>query len=166
VTPLILTLVMDAASQGFFERERQRYFPTALNMIPAHVTLFHHLPGDGVARIEADLIRLCQDEQPSPFTVEGLRFLGRGVAYTVHAPGVARLRERLAKLWRDDLTAQDRQGWRPHVTIQNKVHPADAKALCTRLSGDFTPFEATACGVALWRYLGGPWEPLSRFTFG
>ena len=89
--PLILTLALDPASQGFFERERQRWFPPSRNLIPAHVTLFHHLPGGDLPRVKDDLARLCAAEKATAFTVDGVRSLGRGVAYTVTGakPGVA-----------------------------------------------------------------------------
>ncbi len=44
--PLILTLAFDEATFTRFDGERRRHFPEALNHIPAHATLFHHLPGD------------------------------------------------------------------------------------------------------------------------
>jgi len=80
--PLILTLALDPASQGFFARERQRWFPPSRNLIPAHVTLFHHLSGDDLPRVQDDLARLCAAEKATAFTVDGVRSLGRGVAYT------------------------------------------------------------------------------------
>jgi hypothetical protein len=45
-TSLILTLKLD---QTTFERAntlRQQYFPPERNVVPAHVILFHQLPGD------------------------------------------------------------------------------------------------------------------------
>jgi 2'-5' RNA ligase len=163
--PLILTLALDAASEAFFEAARQRWFPPERNLIPAHVTLFHHLPGEDGARLAAALARLCAAQRPAPVTVGGLRFLGRGVAYTLAAPEVAAFRAELARLWAGDLTAQDRQPWRPHVTVQNKVEPPVARALHERLLRDFVPFGATAVGVRLWRYLGGPWALESGQSF-
>ncbi len=164
--PLILTLTLDPVSQGFFDRERQRWFPPALNMIPAHVTLFHHLPGGELEQVNADLGRLCAVQTPSAIITDGVRFLGRGSAYSLHAPAVTAFRAQLATLWQAALTAQDRQAWRPHVTVQNKADPKQARALHTRLTRDFSPVEGTATGVTLWHYLGGPWEQAARYPFG
>jgi hypothetical protein len=164
--PLILTLALDPSSQAFFEEQRRRWFPPTLNMIPAHVTLFHHLPRHDLADIQASLHALCGQQQQSAFNVAGLRFLGRGVAYALHAPEAAAFRAQLAALWQPVLTAQDRQGWRPHVTIQNKVAPAEARALFNRLQGAFVPFGGTVTGVVLWHYLGGPWRREAVFPFG
>ncbi len=156
--PLILTVVLDDASQAFFDRARERWFPAPLNFIGAHVTMFHHLPGDRLQSIREHLVLLCAAQGPAGVDVTGLRSLGRGVAYALSMPEIELLRSRLADLWRDDLTAQDRQRWRPHVTVQNKEPPAVARDLLTRLSGSFVPFRATATGLALWRYRGGPWD--------
>ena len=156
--PLILTLRLDDASQAFFDRARERWFPAKLNFIRAHVTLFHHLPGDQRAEVERALATACAVQGAAEVAVTGLRSLGRGVAYTLETPEMEALRSRLAAPWRDRLTAQDRQRWRPHVTVQNKVPPQDARDLLERLSREFAPFRATATGLALWRYRGGPWE--------
>ncbi len=43
--PLIMTAVFDAQSFALLDGLRRRYFPPALNRVPAHATLFHHLPG-------------------------------------------------------------------------------------------------------------------------
>ena len=163
--PLILTLTLDAASQAFFDGERRRWFPPARNMIPAHITLFHRLPDDDVLRVLSVLSLLCADARPSPFWVEGVKFLGRGVAYSLQSAEMVGLRARLAALWRDSLTPQDRQGWRPHVTIQNKVEPVAARALHSALSLSFVPFGGTVAGLAVWRYLGEPWESAGSLLF-
>jgi 2'-5' RNA ligase len=156
--PLILTLVLDDSSQAFFNRQRERWFPANINFIQAHVTLFHHLPGAQLASVREHLEMVCAGQTPADVAVTGVRSLGRGVAYTVGAPEIEVLRSRIVARWQDHLTTQDQQRWRPHVTVQNKVSPAEARDLLERLARDFVPFRATAKGVAIWRYCGGPWE--------
>ena len=34
-----------------------------------------------------------------------------------------------------------------------------------RLAAGFTPTAVHARGLGLWRYLGGPWEPVAEFPF-
>ena len=150
--PLILTAAFAAPDQARFDRLREAHFPPDRNHIPAHLTLFHHLPGD--------------DEAPCRAEIPGLRSLGRGVAFDVRCPPLASLRAALGKLWHESLTAQDRQDWRPHVTVQNKVAPAEAAALLAAMRAEFAPFGVSVEGVHLWRYLGGPWEDLGTFAFG
>jgi 2'-5' RNA ligase len=163
--PLILTLAMDEASFAFFDDLRRRHFPPERNFIPAHVTLFHHLPGEQESAIAGEMEALCASQPPIPVAVTGLRSLGRGVAYALDAPDLTALRRRLAAVWRDWLTPQDRQGSRPHVTIQNKVSPETARELLAALQGTFTPFIVQGEGLHLWRYLGGPWRLMRTYRF-
>ena len=95
-----------------------------------------------------------------------MRFLGRGVAYSLASSEVAALRAGLVSAWQPWLTAQDQQLHAPHVTVQNKVAPAAARALHERLLAEFVPYDVEARGLGLWRYLGGPWEPVVEFAFG
>ncbi len=163
--PLILTLVLETGTQSWLEEMRRTQFPPARNLVPAHVTLFHALPGEHEAEIRATLAAECAALPSSRVRVGPPRFLGRGVALEIGAPAVAALRERLAERWRPWLTAQDRQRWRPHATVQNKVDPARARALFETLSAMLPVREARAEALLLWRYRGGPWEALERIPF-
>ena len=163
--PLILTLALDERAFAFFEAERRRSFPPERNLIPAHLTLFHKLPGEQLDSIERDLDALASAQRPFPLQVTGLRSLGRGVAYTLLSPELASLRQGLAQRWEAWLGPQDRQKHQPHVTVQNKVEPAVARELRDRLAAGFTPHAVPARGLGLWRYLGGPWEPLAQHPF-
>ena len=163
--PLIVTARFDAASARLFQSLRDRYFPARLNITPAHCTLFHHLPGDRGAEVAASLRAATRDEPPMTFSTTGVRFLGRGVALEIDAPALSRRRNRLAAMWRDSLTPQDTQGFRPHVTVQNKVDPARARALRDELSASFAPVVGVVEGLDLWRYRGGPWDHAGVFPF-
>ncbi|MBM6593533.1 2'-5' RNA ligase family protein [Microvirga pudoricolor] len=162
--PLILTLDLDEASFRFFDDQRKAYFPQERNFIPAHVTLFHHLPGSERRRIDSDVQPHCR-RPVIAMRATGLRSLGRGVAYALESPEVDALRASLATSWADWLTPQDRQKPRLHVTVQNKVSPDAARTLLDRLNTGFEPFTATATGLLLWSYEGGPWRFLARFPF-
>lgn len=161
--PLILTLALDERSSAFFDEQRRRHFPPARNFIPAHLTLFHHLPGVQISRIEDTLEATTASRNSFPLDVTGLRSLGRGVAYTLQSQELTDLRRSLASAWAHWLTPQDRQKHQPHVTVQNNVEPQTAKDLLAHLSGDFLPFQVRAVGLDLWWYRGGPWEHVHRF---
>lgn len=164
--PLILTLKMDDDSQALFNRLRERHFPKKRNFIPAHVSLFNQLPGDRLESIVADVEEVCRANEPLTLRVERLLFLGKGVAYRFEGSELEAVRETLADKWRPWLSDQDLQGSRPHVTVQNKVSPEKARELHGRLEASFTPFEVRGEGLLLWRYLGGPWEPVGEYLFG
>ena len=114
--------------------------------------------------MEADLedVRPCA---PLRLQVTRSRLLGRGVAFELVCPELVALRAELARRWAAWLTPQDRQGPRPHVTIQNKVTPPEARALKERLDATFVPFSARGEGWLLWRYLGGPWALETELGF-
>jgi hypothetical protein len=166
IPPLILTLQMEDDAFARFEELRRRHFPELLNKIPAHATLFHALPGEEEAGITDMIDAASRAMQPPEVAVTGLHFTGRGVAFVLESEALSAFRGRLAAPFEPWLTPQDRQGWRPHVTVQNKVDPDTARALQADLERDFVPFRFTAPGVLLWRYLGGPWEPRAALLFG
>lgn len=162
--PLIVTLLVDDDAQQRFDALRAEHFPAELNHLKAHVTLFHALPGGRVN----DVDRSVRDAARRPvfhLTVTGVRLLGRGVALDVHALELSALHARLRAQWQSTLSRQDAQPLRPHVTVQNKVDPDTARALHAELSAGFVPYDVRATGLALWRYRGGPWEPVSRHQF-
>ncbi|MBX9934592.1 MAG: 2'-5' RNA ligase family protein [Methylobacterium sp.] len=163
--PLILTLTFEAEAAERFDGMRRTYFPAALNRIPAHVTLFHHLAGNEEDEVREAIARETRAQAPVEVAVTGLRFTGRGVAYVLASDALSALRARLAQAFAPMLTAQDRQGWRPHVTIQNKVAPEVARALHGELVATFVPFSFIAPGLTLWRYLSGPWAHRADFAF-
>jgi 2'-5' RNA ligase len=163
--PLILTLRFDKTSFARFDAVRRMHFPPARNHIPAHLTLFHHLPGVRYGEITDGLASVVARQAPIQLVVSSLRFLVQGTAYVIDSPELQRLRAEIAGRWSTHLTRQDAQGFRPHVTIQNKADAATAKALFKKLSTSFVPFEAMATGLLLWRYRGGPWEPAGEYRF-
>jgi 2'-5' RNA ligase len=160
--PLILTLGLDAVSFTRLDALRRAHFPPERNYLSAHLTLFHALPGTMLAEISANLETLTTGT-PLPLHFDGLRSLGRGVAFTVESPALVQLRGLLASAWHGLLGPQDRQGFRPHVTVQNKVEPADARALLAALEGGFAPWDGQGVSLLLWHYRGGPWEPAGEF---
>ena len=131
----------------------------------AHLTLFHALPPSQLDDIIARCRLLTRGESPIAAEAIGLINLGKGVAYRIHAPALDRLREDLAQAWLPLLSAQDRSGFRAHITIQNKAEPLTARALLAALTACFTPVRFTITGLDLWRYLGGPWEAAGAFRF-
>lgn len=164
--PLIVTLALDAESFAWLDALRQAHFPPARNFLKAHLTLFHKLPGGEAEAVGAVLRAVAADVEPLPLVFAEPMFLGRGVAVRVESAALHAVRARLAQRWRAWLTAQDRQGFRPHVTIQNKVAPERARALHADLAAGWAPRTGTGPGLVLWRYLGGPWAHVEDVAFG
>jgi 2'-5' RNA ligase len=163
--PFVLTLGLDAASQAMFERLRRRHFPAKLNRVPAHITLFHALPGEEGESIRSLLASVAATHAPFAIDVSDVKKLGRGVAYALAAGPLHLLHAELRTAWLPWLTAQDAQPFRPHVVIQNKVDPASARALYDELAAGFRPWSVRAESLLLWRYLGGPWSLEAELPF-
>lgn len=164
--PLIVTAQLDDASQRYFDGLRKQHFPPERNHLSAHLTMFHALPGDAVVEIRTVLAAAARRDSSVPARICGLRFLGSGVAFNVHSPELERIREAIGSGFKGGLTAQDRQTWRPHITVQNKVSREIAAELLASLQRDFRPWAISIQGIDLWRYDGGPWEFASPFHFG
>jgi 2'-5' RNA ligase len=163
--PLLVTFALDAESQAFFDTQRELHFPPARNHIPAHISLFHKLPGEELAAIILELGRFCAEQTPLAMQVTKLEMLGRGVAYRLESPESIRVKNHFTNLWRAWLTPQDLARFSPHVTVQNKVAPEEARQLYQELSGSFHPFTVSAPGLVLWRYLQPRWELVQEFAF-
>ncbi len=162
---MVVSLLLAEEAQERFDRLRAAHFPPDRLVVGAHVTLFHALPGEHLAQVR-DELSAAAARPPFGVAVTGVRFLGRGVALDLHATELTALRSSLAAAFAPWLTRQDQQWSRPHVTVQNKVEPAVARALHADLSAAFTPETVTARGLGLWHYLGGPWAPEAEFPFG
>ena len=163
--PIIVAAVFGGEDQARFDRLRERWFPPARNQLAAHLTLFHHLPPSALAELKH---RLSQETRgvPAPrATAAGLMSLGGGVAIRIEAPDLLAVRASIADAFRGMLTPQDAAGWRPHVTVQNKVSAAEAKAALAEIERDFRPTPVVIAGLAAYYYRGGPWERISRFMF-
>lgn len=148
---------MDAADLGWLDAQRRRYFPPERNVLAAHLTLFHHLPPARLPELDRLVATICRDKAPVA-RIDRLMSLGRGVAYAVDSPALLEMRTLIAEHFDADLVAQDRQRPRLHVTIQNKVAPAVARALLDQLAVDFRPRPLRIVGIGGWHYRGGPWE--------
>ena len=163
--PIIVSALFGATDFAYFDGLRRTHFPPERNIIPAHLTLFHHLAPDLAAELKQRLSAETRGIAPPRARMGGLINLGRGVAFRIESPELEDIRARLTEAFAPMLTPQDRAGWRPHVTIQNKVLPAAAKSLLATLSAGFVVRPVAIVGLASWWYRGGPWEPLSRHMF-
>lgn len=162
--PIIVTALLGASDFAWADNLRRTHFPPERNLVPAHLTLFHHLAPSLADELREQL--KAETRAPAPAArLAGLQNLGRGVAYRVESEGLAAIRARLADHFEGMLTPQDQAAWRAHITVQNKVEPKVAKALLTELEATFAPRPLRVAGLATWWYRGGPWEPLSEHRF-
>lgn len=155
---------MGTADFTWAEGLRRAYYPPDRNQVSAHVTLFHHLPPSALTEVAGRLKALCRGRAPAAWLGDVLTF-DQGVAYRIDSPDLAAMRDELADGLRGLLTPQDQARPRLHVTVQNKVRPAEARALAARLRAEFQPRPFVIAGLAAWHYRGGPWEPAMKAMF-
>jgi hypothetical protein len=168
-SPFILTAVLPTDLQAFAEGLRRAHYPAEKNHLHAHVTLFHAFAPSLLEELRDYLPRIAAEYAAPESAVKGVMDLGTGTAIALAAPQLLRLREAIAEHFHGSLTSQDLHEPRPHITIQNKVTKDEARALQTRLPGLLAPWIAkgrfTFPALALYRYQGGPWEPIKTCAF-
>ncbi len=163
-TPIIVTALFGPGDDGWLQQLRQAHYPADRNRVPAHLTLFHHLPPSMEGELSARLAGAASAPQP-PARIAGIMDLGQGTAFRVESRGLAAIREALADAFHGLLIPLDQAPWLPHITIQNKVEPRAAKALQQQLAATFEPRPLLIRALASWRYLDGPWERLKVHSF-
>ncbi|WP_116108988.1 2'-5' RNA ligase family protein [Lewinella sp. IMCC34191] len=164
--PMIVTAWIKPEDLDLFNRLRAALFPKERNYLSAHVTLFHHIP----SAVRQEFIADCHDQYsgrpPLTMHVKAPFLLGGGVAYSLECEELSRIRAKLREQFAPVLTAQDDRPWnRPHITVQNKVDPGEAKRTLAHLQPRFEPCTIEARGLSFYRYDGGPWHLLDRRRF-
>jgi hypothetical protein len=161
---LIVNAEIGQADFGWLEGLRRAHYPPERNRVPAHLTMFHALPPSAESEARSRLAAIAKAKPPRA-TIDGLIDLGGGIAFRVVSPDLDQIRGDLAEELHGLLGTQDSGGWRPHVTIQNKVAPKIARALKSLLEMEFRPRPLAISGLGLYRYLDGPWEQLATYSF-
>ncbi|GEO01413.1 hypothetical protein NSE01_32450 [Novosphingobium sediminis] len=163
--PLVVTAMLPAALQGRAEGLRRAHYPPERNQVPAHVTLLRALPPSLEAEARALLAALAAEMPPVPATLTSVMDLGTGTALAIDSPAMLDLRAMIAEHFHGMLTLQDQGEPRLHVTVQNKVLRAEAKTLQATLAATFHTERFVFAGLALHRWLGGPWENAGHWSF-
>lgn len=162
--PLLVTAELPKDLLEWADGLRRAHYPPERNHLKAHVTLFHALPPS----VEGELLQVLGElarSEPPPARIAGLMKLGNGTAIALESPGMAELRAEIAERMHGLLTDQDNRPMRLHITIQNKVEPAAARALQAQL-GPILPaatFRFRGFGVHAWE--DGLWRPIRSLSF-
>ena len=163
--PLVVTAELPPALQARADALRRAHYPADRNHVPAHVTLLRALPPFVEEEARGLLANLAAELPPPPAQLTGPMDLGTGTAIGVESPAMLEVRAMIADHFHGLLTLQDEGVPRLHVTVQNKVVRADAKALQVALAPAILPERFAFAALALHRYRGGPWDPAGRWPF-
>ncbi|GLV25532.1 2'-5' RNA ligase family protein [Sphingobium sp. Cam5-1] len=156
---------MGAEDFAWADGLRRAHFPPERNKVPAHISLFHHLPPTLLPELSDRMKGLCAGAPPLAM-ITGVMLLGRGVAFDVRSDGLLAIRDELAEAFRGLLTPQDQARARLHITVQNKVEPSVARALADQLKAEFRPRPLRIVGLAAWHYRdGGSWDLAKKVSF-
>ena len=161
--PFLITLGFDPSTFDRLDRLRSLYFPPSLNIVPAHLCLFHQLPGDEGGDIDRTLDEVARSSPIVPLSFAAAKRTGRGFALPVEALGLGSIHSRQAKAFAPWLTSQDRQPFHPHVTLMNKADRPKVNAAFAEAQAMLTGWEGRGDRLILWRYLGGPWDEVESF---
>lgn len=163
--PIIVTALLGPESFAWADGLRRAHYPAERNLVPAHLTLFHHLPPSALDPLKRLLMGEARSTARPVARVSRLISLGQGVALGIESPGLAAIRARIAEAMHGQLTPQDQAAWRPHITIQNKVAPSVARTLLQELRKEFRPRPIIVAGLAVHWYRRGPWEAIAEWRF-
>lgn len=179
----VLTFIVSSSLHKAMTNLRQRYFPSGLNKLDAHVTLFHALP---VSKLESDIYpalkEIAANSSPYQIMPGGVFALGkRGFAVrlahgNVRAQYSKQVYEKLQEKWQMFLSRQDMAAPSFHWTLMNKVtQPEKVQEAMDEttawLDGHATVLDPKPVqtgfveGLCLWRYDDGRWKDPERFVF-
>ncbi|TKA34051.1 hypothetical protein B0A50_00031 [Salinomyces thailandicus] len=169
-----LTLLTSPPLQTPLTALRTRYFPRHLNKLPAHLTLFHALPGSQLRdNVIPTLQRVAHHTERFRIATGGVMKMRKGMGIFVSPAHGGRetqaVRRRLLEVWEEGgwLSEQDRAGGgKPHWTVMNKVDDAGAVERAQREAEEgFKGAEGWGEGLGLWRYEKGWWVWQRGFAF-
>ena len=165
VAPLLITAELPPDVLAWADALRKAHYPPERNRLKAHVTLFHALPPSSEGEVRRVLAELSASHSPPMAVVTGLMNLGKGTAFDIRSPVVEALHADMVERFRGMLTKQDDRRIRLHVTIQNKVEPAAAKALQAQLGAGLERREFRFRALGLYAWEDGLWREIAEYPF-
>lgn len=132
----VLTLLTDVAHNRSMNALRKAYFPSHLNKVGAHISLFRGLPG---SKLESEIVPVLEEivARTAPYQILAIRpfRLSKGIAIHVAdnierdnadyhgntGPETEAIHNELRRRWSNWLSEQDSSPARLHYTVMNKV---------------------------------------------
>lgn len=163
--PFIVTAELPGDLFAWANDLRRTHFPPERNKLAAHVTLFHSLAPSLREELPRELARMAGEYAPPEAEIDGLMDLGGGTALLIRSSGMQTIRGELAELFFTMLTAQDRGTKKLHITVQNKVDRAAARALQAELGAALSVRRFAFTGLGLHIYRDTYWESVGVWKF-
>lgn len=163
--PIIMTARMGRDDFAWANGLRRQYYPVEHNRVPAHITLFRHLPGHYATQVVDCAKRITAEYAPPSAMLSDVLRRDGGAAYALESPELNAMHDQLAEQFHGLLTVQDQGQLRLHITVQNKVKAAEARAAYAILAALFEPRPLVITGLCLHRYDDGIWEEMGEYGF-
>ena len=163
--PFIVTAELPPDLLAWADALRRAHYPPERNKLAAHVTLFHSFAPSLREELPRVLAAMAAEFASPEASLDGVMDLGSGTALAVRSPAMLAVRAAIAEHFHGMLTAQDRHEPRLHITIQNKVSRAEAKALQAQLAAELKPRRFGFSGLGLHLYRETHWERVGRWPF-
>ena len=162
--PLLITAELPPPVFAWADRLRQLHYPATRNRLGAHVTLFHGLPPSAESAVRRLLGDLAKRSAPKA-RMTGLMDLGTGTAFAIESAEMADLHAELAERLHGLLQQKDTRPLRLHITVQNKVPPAEARALQVGLADELPQPSFRFRGLALSHWRDELWHMAQLYPF-
>ncbi len=162
--PLLITAELPPDVLAWADALRREHYPPERNRLRAHVTLFHALPPSAESEVRHLLADLAK-RAPVEARIGGIMNLGRGTALDVDSPEMVDLHDLIGERMHGLLTPQDDRPLRLHITVQNKVQPAIAKALQAELREGLERRSFSFRGFGLYAWEDGLWRVIADYPF-
>ena len=163
--PLLITAELPPDILGWADGLRRKHYPPERNRLKAHVTLFHALPPSAEGEVRRLLADLAKANPAPQAQVTGLMDLGTGTALDIRSDAMVALHEDLSERFHGLLTGQDNRKLRLHITVQNKVDRARARALQAELGETLERRSFRFHGFGLYAWEDGLWNPIAEYPF-
>jgi hypothetical protein len=162
--PLLITAELPPEVFVWADGLRRAHYPLERNRLGAHVTLFHGLPPSAEGEVRRLLGELAARPAPEA-RIAGLMDLGRGTALAVDSPPMVALHAEMAERLHGLIQQRDDRPLRLHITVQDKVSRAAARALQVELVADLPlmPFRFRGLTLSHWR--DELWRPANSTPF-
>ncbi len=162
--PLLVTAELPEHVFLWADGLRREHYPPDRNRLGAHVTLFHALPPSAEGEVRRLLAEMATEPAPEAL-VTGVMDLGQGSAFAVDSPDMVDIHGELADRLRGLIQQKDAASLRLHITVQNKVPIAEARALQMQLAADFVAMRFRFRGLALSQWRDEKWHRTQLYPF-
>lgn len=162
--PLLITAELPRDVFAWADGLRRAHYPPERNRLGAHVTLFHGLPPSAKADIRRLLGRTAARSAPEA-RISGVMDLGHGTALSVESEAMIAVHAELAERLHGLIQQKDARPLRLHITIQDKVSHAEARALQADLPCRLRPVRFAFRGLLLSHWRDALWRPAQLYRF-